>query len=248
MIPQKIHYCWFGGRPLPESAHKCIASWRKYMPGYEIIEWNERNFDIRCIPYISEAYDVGKYAFVSDYARFKILYEHGGLYFDTDVELIRPIDDIVLCGAFMGFESDCGDRTGEVNPGLGLGVEAGDHLYGEMLEIYQGLRFKNPDGSLNLITIVKYTTDLLKRHGLENKTGIQRVEGISVYPKEYFNPFDMKEGRPKPTGDTRSIHWYSSSWEPQSKKIKRKFRHLANRILGRRTVSRLKRLLYSFAR
>lgn len=97
MIPKKIHYCWFGRNPLPESAQKCIASWKKYLPDYEIIEWDEDNFDVNCIPYTTQAYEAKKYAFVSDYARFKILYEHGGLYFDTDVEVIRPLDDIIAC-------------------------------------------------------------------------------------------------------------------------------------------------------
>ena len=102
MIPKKIHYCWFGRGPLPDLAKKCIASWRKYLPEYEIKEWNEDNFDVHCIPYCSEAYDAGKYAFVSDYARFKILYEYGGLYFDTDVEVIKAMDDIISRGPFMG--------------------------------------------------------------------------------------------------------------------------------------------------
>ena len=104
MIPKKIHYCWFGHNPLPESARKCIASWCKYLPDYEIIEWNEDNFDVYQIQYTAEAYQTKKYAFVSDYARFKILFEHGGLYFDTDVEVIRSFDDIVSKGSFLGFE------------------------------------------------------------------------------------------------------------------------------------------------
>ena len=95
MIPKVIHYCWFGGKPLPASAQKCIDSWKKFLPGYEIVRWDESNFDVRAIPYISEAYDAGKYAFVSDYARFWVLYNFGGLYFDTDVEVIRPMDDII---------------------------------------------------------------------------------------------------------------------------------------------------------
>ena len=104
MIPKKIHYCWFGRNPLPDSALRCIASWKKYLPDYEILEWNEDNFDVNSIQYIAQAYKVKKYAFVSDYARFKILYEHGGLYFDTDVEVIKPMEEIVSRGPFLGFE------------------------------------------------------------------------------------------------------------------------------------------------
>ena len=106
MIPKVIHYCWFGRNPLPPLAVKCIESWKKFLPGYEIKEWNEDNFDVNIIPYIQEAYEARKYAFVSDYARFYILYHHGGIYFDTDVEVIKSIDDIIERGAFMGCENE----------------------------------------------------------------------------------------------------------------------------------------------
>ena len=106
MIPKVIHYCWFGRNPLPPFAVKCIESWKKFLPGYEIKEWNEDNFDVNIIPYTQEAYEARKYAFVSDYARFYILYHHGGIYFDTDVEVIKSIDDIIERGAFMGCENE----------------------------------------------------------------------------------------------------------------------------------------------
>ena len=127
MIPKVIHYCWFGGNPLPPLALKCIESWKTFLPGYEIKEWNESNFDVNSIAYTREAYEARKYAFVSDYARFHILYHHGGLYFDTDVELIRPIDDIVARGAFMGCECEAkpGATAPAVAPGLGLGCNPG---------------------------------------------------------------------------------------------------------------------------
>ena len=117
MIPKIIHYCWFGRNPLPELALKCIASWKKYMPDYEIKEWNEDNFDVNIIPYTAEAYAQKKYAFVSDYARFWILYRYGGIYFDTDVEVIRPIDDIIARGNFMGFETDPNPKKGDASEG-----------------------------------------------------------------------------------------------------------------------------------
>lgn len=214
MIPKIIHYCWFGRNPLPESAQKCIASWRKFFPDYEIVEWNEDNFDVRCIPYTAQAYDAKKYAFVSDYARFKILYEHGGIYFDTDVEVIRPFDDILARGAFMGYEIDPkeGDITGYVAPGLGLGVNPGLGLYAELLEKYSTLQFINPDGSYNQKTIVEYTTELLKEKGLKHKAGIQEVAGVTIYPAEYFNPLDDATGRLHKTPNTHSIHWFSKTW------------------------------------
>lgn len=213
-IPKKIHYCWFGRNPLPESARKCIASWRKYLSDYEIIEWNEDNFDVDSIPYTRQAYEAKKYAFVSDYARFKILYEHGGLYFDTDVEVIRPIDDIVARGPFMGFEiSPDGESTmGAVNPGLGLGVSPGLGLYRDILDYYQTIPFLCNDGTLNTTTIVVHTTNVLKRYGLKMTEGIQFVKGIYIYPQEYFNPLDDATGRLRITTNTRTIHWYSKSW------------------------------------
>ena len=134
MIPKIIHYCWFGGKPLPESARKYIASWRKYFPDYEIKEWNENNFDVNIISYTAEAYKARKYAFVSDFARFWILYHHGGLYFDTDVEVIGSFDDIIARGPFMGCESGLRPMEGDsllVAPGLGLGVNPRGRRPGE---------------------------------------------------------------------------------------------------------------------
>ena len=162
MIPKVIHYCWFGRNPLPSLAIKCIESWRKYLPDYEIKEWNQDNFDVNIIPYTQEAYQVGKYAFVSDYARFWILYKYGGLYFDTDVEVIKPMDDIIARGPFMGCEKDVSDTSvASVAPGVGLGVNPDLGLYKEILEMYSKLSFVNKDGTYNQKTIVQYTTEIL---------------------------------------------------------------------------------------
>ena len=129
IIPKIIHYCWFGGNPLPPLAKKCIASWKKYLPDYEIRQWDESNYDVNKIPYIKEAYAAKKFAFVSDYARFDILYNYGGIYFDTDVEIISPLDCIISAGSFMGCENKATpgatpNKLG-VAPGLGLGVNPG---------------------------------------------------------------------------------------------------------------------------
>lgn len=215
MIPKKIHYCWFGRNPLPESAQKCIASWRKYLPDYEIVEWNEDNFDVNSIPYTMQAYQAKKYAFVSDYARFKILYEHGGVYFDTDVEVIRPMDDIIARGPFMGFEIDpCPQRPcGAVAPGLCLGAIAEMTLYKSILDYYRTLDFIKADGSHNTTdAVVNITTRELIKVGLEDKAGIQKVADITIYPAEYFNPFDDATGRLNKTNNTYTIHWYSKTW------------------------------------
>ena len=227
MIPKTIHYCWFGGNPLPELAQKCIASWRKFLPDYEIKEWNEENFDVNIIPYIAEAYEAKKYAFVSDYARFWILYHHGGLYFDTDVEIVKSMDDIIARGPFMGCENSPqagkGATTLGVAPGLGLGVNPGLGLYLELLDMYSTLHFKNSDGSNNTMTIVKYTTELLVTHGLQNVEGIQLIAGVYIYPKEYFCPKDYRTGEMRITGNTVAIHHFAESWVPLNERLEQKF-------------------------
>lgn len=224
MIPKTIHYCWFGRNPLPPLAIKCIESWKKYFPDYEIKEWNEDNFDVDIIPYTKEAYEGKKYAFVSDYARFWILYNYGGIYFDTDVEVIRPMDDIIARGPFMGCESEASDTSvASVAPGLGLGVNPGLLFYKEMLEFYATLHFVNSNGSYNQQTIVAYTTEMLYKYGLRNRNEIQECAGIYIYPNDYFNPINIITKRLHITNNTRSIHHFAASWvEPSIKgKIKK---------------------------
>ena len=218
MIPQIIHYCWFGGNPLPESAKKCIASWRKFLPDFEIKEWNEDNFDVNIIPYTQQAYEAKKYAFVSDYARFWILYKYGGLYFDTDVEIIKPLDDIIERGPFMGMELIDKDCFPKVNPGLGLGMTKANDVLKSLLKKYANLQFKfiGEEGGLNLKTIVDYTSEVLRDYGLKPNKSIQEVAGVWIYPADYFNPLDSLTGKLKLTDNTRSIHWYMNSWSDSS--------------------------------
>lgn len=244
MIPKVIHYCWFGGNPLPPLAVKCIESWRKFLPSYEIKEWNESNFDVNCISYTQEAYAAKKYAFVSDYARFYILYHHGGLYFDTDVEVIRAIDGIVARGPFMGCENKVktGETTLAVAPGLGMAANPGVELYAELLDLYSGLHFKNADGSLNMKTVVSYTTEQLCKHGLKNINEIQEVAGVWVYPKEWFCPIDYDTRKRNDTSNTRLVHHYAASWVPK----RTLFLVWLQRQIGKNAIQcmqRLKRLL-----
>lgn len=220
MIPKVIHYCWFGRNPLPKLALECIDSWKKFFPDYEIKEWNEDNFDVNIIPYTKEAYESKKYAFVSDYARFYILEKEGGVYFDTDVEVVKPMDDIVLKGSFMGFERDP-DKwfDGYVAPGLGFGMEANNWFLKSILECYKELHFIKTDGSFNTEkTIVHYTTEVLENAGLVQKKGIQTLKGISIYPSEYFAPINFVSRRLHVTKNTRSIHRYMASWKEQTNK------------------------------
>lgn len=224
MIPKVIHYCWFGKKPLPDMAQKCITSWRKYFPDYIIKEWNEDNFNINIIPYTKDAYQAKKYAFVSDYARFWILYNHGGIYFDVDVEVIKSMDDIIQKGAFMGREKGSSDIL--VAPGLGLACPSGLSIYKELLDLYTTLSFVNEDGTFNLTTIVQYTTTMLKKNGLKNINTIQNICDIYIYPEDYFCPMDKITKETIITENSRSIHLYDASWLPFSFHLKRRILRL----------------------
>lgn len=235
MIPKIIHYCWFGGNSLPPLAVKCIESWRKYLPDYEIKEWNESNFDVNIIPYTQEAYQAKKYAFVSDYARFWILYKYGGLYFDTDVEVIKPMDDIIARGPFMGCEKDADDTSvASVAPGLGLGVNPGLGLYAEILELYDTLHFIRADGTYNLKTVVQYVTELLVTYGLRNSNKIQQVAGVWIYPREYFCPISPLTFQFCKTRNTYCIHHFVGSWCERSWS-----RRVITKLLGIKNMRRI---------
>ncbi|MBO4230928.1 MAG: glycosyl transferase [Bacteroidales bacterium] len=239
MLPEVIHYCWFGGNPLPQLAEKCLASWRKYLPEYEIRRWDETSFDVDSHPYTKAAYEAGLYAFVSDYARFKILYENGGLYFDTDVEVIKPMDDIVEKGPFMGFENDGTKGKMAVNPGLGIGAEPGMALFKEILDRYESLPFFLEDGARNPFSMIPLVTELLVAEGLKGGSGVERAGGVTVYPQSWFNPFDDATGRLRKTPDTRTIHWYSKSWMPKENSLIVMAKRLARRMLGGDTVAKI---------
>ncbi len=209
-MEKKIHYCWFGGNELPEIVQKCIESWKKYLPDYEIIQWNESNFDVKICPYVKEAYEAKKWAFVSDYARMYILYHHGGLYFDTDVEVVKPLDGPLAHGPFMAREAAAPDFG--VNPGLVLYAEKGMPIYQEILNDYEKSHFVNEDGTYSYFTVVDRVTNILKTHGLTCEDCIQEVAGLVIYPKPYFCPLDYDTGKLTMYPETYAIHWYSATW------------------------------------
>ena len=217
MIPRIIHYCWFGGKPLPKSAVKCIESWKKFFPEYKIKEWNESNYDVRKIPYIAQAYNAKKFAFVSDYARFDILYNEGGIYFDTDVEVIKPFDSIIKQGAFAGIES-----AGALATGLGIASSAANDIFKEILDSYKKEKFINDDGALKLKTVVTRVSDIFREHGFTSENKIQQVAGITIYPVDYFCTISVADGKLRITNNTRSIHHYAQSWQPKWQKYGRK--------------------------
>ncbi len=241
MIPHTIHYCWFGGKPIPESALRCIASWRKYFPDWEIKEWNEGNFDINSIPYTCQAARRGKWAFVSDYARFQILYDHGGIYFDTDVEVIAPMVDIITKGPFMGFEKDHSSLG--VAAGLGMGAEPGMPFYETVLHHYRTLDFETPEGIQLPGTVVKHVTDCLLDEGLRLEDAMQTIAGITIYPNEVFNPLDDATGRLNITPSTRSIHHYAKTWCDNYGPVRTWIMRRLHRHFGVSFFARLRRII-----
>ena len=211
MIPKIIHYCWFGGNAKPDIVLKCIDSWKKYCPDYEIIEWNEENFDINQCQYCKEAYVEKKWAFVSDYARIKILRENGGVYIDTDVELVKPIDELLENNAFCGFELSLNGEYG-VNTGSMLGSVKDGKFCIAQEELYHTYVFKGNNGGLNLTTCVDYTTELLVKHGLKKNNAAQTILDVAIFPSDYFCPLNMKTGKINLTSNTYSIHRLAGSW------------------------------------
>ena len=219
MIPKIIHYCWFGGKPLDRLGQTCLDSWKKFFPDYEIREWNESNFDVNAVPYVAEAYRCGKYAFVSDYVRFWVLYRYGGLYFDVDVEMIGKIDDIIARGNFMAYEHGM-----SIAPGLGLGLEAGNALVKKVLDEYEESHFI-VDGRMQMSrTVVNVVSELLLPLGVERvKDGIDRIGDIYIYHPDYFSPLNHRTDVLMITENSRAIHHYDASWKTPSQKIKDRF-------------------------
>ncbi len=225
MIPKKIHYCWFGRNPKPKLAEKCIASWKKYCPDYEIIEWNEDNFDVDEFPYARYCLDNQKYAFLSDFVRLIVVAEQGGIYFDTDVEGVRSLDNLLQYEAFYGFEND-----EYVASGLGFGAEAGHITVMKMLEEYDSL--VREDGSFELKGCPRLNTEALVKLGLQQNGREQGVAGAHIFPADYFNPFEDATGLLKSTENTYTIHWYAKSWMSKRKIIRSKLTRPLHRLFG----------------
>ena len=215
MIPKIINYCWFGRNPKPEVVLHCIESWKKYCPDYQIVEWNEENFDFSNCKYAVDAYKAKKWAFVSDYARIKILLEHGGLYFDTDVEIVKNLDDLLKEEVFIGFELGL-DKEYGVNTGSMMGAVVGARFLQEQEKAYHSYSFGEmmPNGRAK--TCVDYTTELLCKHGLKRDNRVQLVMGVRIFPSDYFSPRDMLTGKINLTSNSRSIHRYDGTWASPS--------------------------------
>lgn len=226
MIPKIIHYCWFGKGEKPESAQRCIESWKRFCPDFEIREWNEDNCDYLAMPFTAEAYEKKKYAFVSDVMRLVVLEKYGGVYFDTDVELIKDISPLLGDEGFIGFENDM-----YVASGLTIASVPHQPVIQAMIEEYKTLHFARPDGSVTPIGCPKVNTAVMKRFGLETNGKEQLVAGIRVYPADYFNPLDSVTGKLTKTANTYSIHWYSMTWLPKHRRVKARLGRIMRRFL-----------------
>lgn len=226
MIPKKIHYCWFGRGEKPKLAKKCIASWRKYCPDYEIIEWNEDNFNLDYNGYTRYCYDNRKWAFLSDFVRLVVVAEHGGIYFDTDVELLKTPDELLQYEAFYGFENN-----ENINTGQGFGAVAGHPTIEAMKAQYVALK-SDETGAYPIVVCPALNTAALLPFGL-NLDGVrQNVAGAEILPVVYLNPYDDPTGRMNKTKDTISVHWYSKSWMSKGKILRSMLTKPLHRIFG----------------
>lgn len=216
VIPKVIHYCWFSGREMPDELKRCMESWEKYCPDYEIKRWDESNYDVGKNSYMKDAYSHQKWSFVSDYARLDILCRHGGLYMDTDVELVRNLDELLYQTAFCGVE-----KWGNINTGGLSGAVAEHPMIRKMLEEREKASFLREDGSLNLETCGWYETRPFLREGMRIDNQVQTIGGVTVYSSDYFHPYDYMSGELAMTGNTFSIHHFNGGWLDERSKIQR---------------------------
>lgn len=229
-VPKVIYYCWFGRNELPKLAKKCLKSWQKYCPDYRIVRLDEDTFDVEQNRYAREAYEAKKWAFVSDYARLKVLYDEGGIYLDTDVELLKPLDDLIRDGGFMGF-----DDQGIVSTGLGFACEKGNELVGALLADYDDISFIRPDGSYDITPCPDRNTKTMEALGMDIHNTDQVFMGIRMLPEDYLCPMNYYTGKIKITQNTYSIHRFSASWTSATAKRTR----IVKRIVGVKLYNKL---------
>lgn len=235
MIPKVIHYCWFGRKNEPEEVKKCIKSWEKMCPEYTIKRWDESNFDVGENSYTSEAYTKERWSFVSDLARLKIIYDNGGIYLDTDVELLRSLNSVLDNKFFFALEKDSNPETNiidlHVATGLGFGAEKGNNVLKSLIDEYNDLHFVN-DCVEDLTPCPIRNTRALKKYGLVLENVMQKFQGGTIYPSEYFCPIECSTGRENFSNNTISVHHYAASWKSKSEKLVYGLRLLKRRIVG----------------
>lgn len=237
-IPKIIHYCWFGKGEKPEIVKRCINSWEKVLLGYEIKEWNEENFDIKSNAYVRQAYEAKKFAFVSDYVRVYALYNYGGIYLDTDVEVFKTFDDLLDNDSFWGYEQDNYIATSTI------GSKKGNELIKLFLDSYKDKTFIKEDGSFDDLTNVAIITKILEEYGL-NKNGLyQELKGIATfYPQTYFSPYDYINCRKLITENSYCMHHFYKSWLPMSVRVKGYFKLLLSKLIGGENIYKIRGFL-----
>lgn len=235
MIPKKIHYCWFGQTPLPKSAVKCVESWKKYCPDFEIVRWDEETFDIHKMPYTEWCFRNKKWAFLSDYARLAVVAEHGGVYFDTDVEVLKPFEPLLSFGAFYGYEN-----PELINTGVGFGAESDHPTVVAMKNEYETL-LPDADGNFSVKACPAYNTEALKKLGFVPDGKRSSVFGAEIFPVEFFNPLDEPTGRVRITENTYSIHKYDKSWLPAKARFRSRLTKPFHRLFGEDCFEKFKK-------
>lgn len=230
MIPKIIHYCWFGNNAKPRNVEKCIQSWKSVLSDYRFIEWNEENFDVSYNEYTLEAYTAKKYAFVSDVARLKALYEYGGIYLDTDVMVYKKFDSILKEKCVFGFEEKQFIATSF------MACEKDNGFIKQFLDYYSETKYG--DMKTNVVVV----TNLLEKRGLKRNNQKQLLEGsIAIYPQEFFSPYDYINCVMKKTGQTICVHLYYVSWAKKSEKFSRVLKSFLVKIIGVDNMERLRR-------
>ena len=234
-IPRIIHYCWFGGKEKPEIVKRCIKSWKDILVDYEIKEWNESNFDINSNLFVKQAYEAGKFAFVSDFVRVNALYNYGGIYLDTDVEVFKSFDDLLDNDSFWGFEEKNYIATSTI------GCKKGNKLIKEFLSKYDDKKFIFENGQENLETNVSIVSEIISSLGVEMNNKYQNIEGLATfYPQEYFSPYDYINCYSKATSNTYAIHHFYKSWLPTSVKIKSVIKKVIAKFIGGERIAKLR--------
>lgn len=227
MIPKIIHYCWFGGSSLPKLEQRCMESWHRFLPDYKIMRWDESTFDVNSTSFTSEAYRARKYAFVADFVRLHALKKYGGIYLDTDVEIVRSLDDLLQYEAFGGFETDRVMQTGV------LAMSSENRIFKEFYNRYLSMEFEVAEnGVVKTKANSHILADILSVHGLRLDNSRQNICGMEIFPQEYFCPIDQGSRKINQTINTYCIHYLSGSWYPKSTRLKNRAKIFAAKLLG----------------
>lgn len=237
MIPKIIHYCWFGGKPIPKLERKCMQSWGQMLPDYQIMRWDESTFDVYSHPFTAAAYKAKKYAFVADYVRLYALQKYGGIYLDTDIEIVKSFDDLLHYSAFGGFETSSIMQTGV------LAMTSESIIFQEFFEIYQTIPYEVDDKGYNkTLPNSAFLAQVLSKHGLKFDNSHQTIEGMEIFPQEYFCPIDQATREIKVTPKTYTIHYLSGSWFNKRQRFTNSCKRKLGQLLGFNTIRFIRRL------